>query len=59
MRHISRTEGTSFIFSTHDERLLERVDRRLRMQDGVLTEAGHGTTSAIRPQPTQNRATSC
>jgi putative ABC transport system ATP-binding protein len=59
MRHISRTEGTSFIFSTHDERLLERVDRRLRMQDGVLTEAGHSAAPAMRPQPTQNRATSC
>ena len=40
MRRISRDEGTTFIFSTHDERLLERVDRRLMMRDGHLLEEG-------------------
>ena len=38
MREISRRESTTFVFSTHDERLLERVDRRIMMRDGELIE---------------------
>jgi putative ABC transport system ATP-binding protein len=38
MRAISRNEGTAFVFSTHDERLLERVDRRITLCDGVVME---------------------
>lgn len=38
MRSISRSEGTAFVFSTHDERLLERVDRRISLRDGVVAE---------------------
>ncbi|MBN3853250.1 ABC transporter ATP-binding protein [Paraburkholderia sp. Ac-20340] len=38
MRSISAREGTTFVFSTHDERLLERVDRRIMMRDGALIE---------------------
>jgi len=38
MRDISHREGTTFVFSTHDERLLERVDRRIMMRDGELIE---------------------
>lgn len=38
MREISHREGTTFVFSTHDERLLERVDRRIMMRDGELIE---------------------
>jgi putative ABC transport system ATP-binding protein len=40
MRQISRNEGTTFVFSTHDERLLERVDRRIMLRDGELVEDG-------------------
>jgi putative ABC transport system ATP-binding protein len=38
MREISHKEGTTFVFSTHDERLLDRVDRRIMMRDGELIE---------------------
>jgi putative ABC transport system ATP-binding protein len=38
MRQISKREGTTFIFSTHDERLLDRVDRRIMMRDGAIVE---------------------
>jgi putative ABC transport system ATP-binding protein len=38
MRAISRSEGTAFVFSTHDERLLERVDRRIMLCDGAVIE---------------------
>lgn len=38
MRSISKIEGTAFVFSTHDERLLERVDRRILLHDGAVME---------------------
>ncbi|MDQ2823526.1 MAG: ABC transporter ATP-binding protein [Pseudomonadota bacterium] len=38
MRAISLNEGTAFVFSTHDERLLERVDRRIALCDGAVVE---------------------
>jgi putative ABC transport system ATP-binding protein len=38
MRRISRDEGTTFVFSTHDQRLLERVDRQIMMRDGLAVE---------------------
>jgi putative ABC transport system ATP-binding protein len=36
MREISHREGTAFVFSTHDQRLLERVDRQIALHDGVV-----------------------
>lgn len=38
MRQISKKEGTTFVFSTHDERLLGRVDRQIMMRDGEAVE---------------------
>ena len=38
MREFNRTKGTTFIFSTHDQRLLDRVKRQVRLQDGVIVE---------------------
>ena len=38
MDHFSKTEGTTFIFSTHDQRLLDSVRRRIHLQDGVIVE---------------------
>ena len=38
MDHFSRTEGTTFIFSTHDQRLLSQVRRRIHLRDGVIVE---------------------
>jgi putative ABC transport system ATP-binding protein len=36
MRSISHTEGTAFVFSTHDQRLLDRVDRQIVLHDGTV-----------------------
>lgn len=36
MRQFNRTRGTTFIFSTHDQRLLDRVSRRILLQDGLI-----------------------
>ncbi|WP_020651657.1 ABC transporter ATP-binding protein [Massilia niastensis] len=46
MRAISKSEGTAFVFSTHDERLLERVDRRITLCDGVVTD-DHAASGVI------------
>lgn len=40
MRELNRTESVTFIFSSHDPRLLDRADRRILLQDGrICTEA--------------------
>lgn len=36
MRDLNRKEGTTFIFSTHDQRLLAQVDRLIRLEDGRI-----------------------
>jgi len=38
MRRINRERGAAFLFSTHDDRLLDRVDRRVHLQDGAVIE---------------------
>jgi putative ABC transport system ATP-binding protein len=38
MRQISKKEGTTFVFSTHDARLLDRVDRQIKMCDGAVAD---------------------
>ncbi len=39
MRDLNRREKTTFLFSTHDQRLLSHVDRRIELADGLLTAA--------------------
>ncbi len=38
MRSFNHSLGTTFVFSTHDQRLLERVGRRVRLHDGQIVE---------------------
>jgi putative ABC transport system ATP-binding protein len=38
MRAISHGEGTAFVFSTHDQRLLDRVDRQIVLHDGAVVD---------------------
>jgi putative ABC transport system ATP-binding protein len=40
MRDLNEEESTTFIFSTHDQRLLDRVKRLVRMEDGRIMEGG-------------------
>ncbi|MFC1884672.1 ABC transporter ATP-binding protein [Thermodesulfobacteriota bacterium] len=40
MRNLNKSEDTTFIFSTHDQRLLDRCDRLIRLQDGKICENG-------------------
>jgi len=41
MRQISKKEGATFIFSTHDQRLLDRVHRQVSMRDGQIIADEH------------------
>ena len=38
MRKINQDRGAAFVFSTHDDRLLDRVYRRIHLQDGEVIE---------------------
>lgn len=38
MRRINQERGAAFLFSTHDDRLLDRVDRKIHLCDGEITE---------------------
>lgn len=41
MHERNRFGGTTFLFATHDERLIARVDRQLRLRDGeIITDTG-------------------
>ena len=47
MKKINESEGTTFIFSTHDFRVMEMADRVVNISDGRLAgtgkeETGHG-----------------
>jgi putative ABC transport system ATP-binding protein len=40
LERINRERGTTFLFSTHDPRIVERVRERLRVRDGRLVAEG-------------------
>ena len=40
MRNLNEKEKTTFIFSTHDQRLLDRVGRLVRLEDGRIIDGG-------------------
>jgi len=40
MRDLNEKEKTTFIFSTHDQRLLGQVERLIRLEDGKIVDGG-------------------
>ncbi len=38
MRELNRDEGTTFIFSTHDQNVIDRADRIVRIVDGLIAD---------------------
>jgi putative ABC transport system ATP-binding protein len=40
MRYLNEKEETTFIFSTHDQRLLDQVKRLIRLEDGRILDGG-------------------
>jgi putative ABC transport system ATP-binding protein len=49
MRALQKQYGTTFIFATHDQRLLARVSRRIRLQDGRVQEDQPVAAAGGRP----------
>jgi putative ABC transport system ATP-binding protein len=41
MHDINRKENTTFVFSTHDQRLLDRVERKIILEDGKIRGGEH------------------
>ena len=50
MRDFNRSRGTTFVFSTHDEHLLQKVSRRIRLQDGRVIEDLSLTSTDAAPE---------
>ncbi|MSP54699.1 MAG: ABC transporter ATP-binding protein [Myxococcales bacterium] len=48
MRDLNRADHTTFIFSTHDQRVMEQADRVVNIHDGVVSAQGLG---ALDPLP--------
>jgi putative ABC transport system ATP-binding protein len=40
MRKINRATGTTFVFSTHDQKVLDMADRRVDLEDGEIVRLG-------------------
>lgn len=40
MKSINRRLGTTFIFSTHDQKVIDTADRLVRMEDGIVKALG-------------------
>jgi putative ABC transport system ATP-binding protein len=38
MRDLNQKRGATFIFSTHDERLLARINRKILLRDGIIVQ---------------------
>jgi len=50
MRNLNRSLGLTFLFSTHDQRLLEHTPRIVRLCDGRVVEDAQ-TTPTCNPEP--------
>ncbi len=40
MRKINRSTGATFVFSTHDQRVIDMADRRVDLEDGAIVRLG-------------------
>jgi putative ABC transport system ATP-binding protein len=38
MQKLNQSEGATFLFSTHDQRLLDRMNRLVRLEDGCIAD---------------------
>lgn len=58
MKRINRTYGTTFVFSTHDKKVIARADRLVRIEDGRIRTLGMKTASSwvVVREPRPNKA---
>lgn len=47
MKEINHKEGTTFIFSTHDRRVMEKAHRMVQLEDGQITEDVYKSESPV------------
>jgi len=40
MRRLNRQTGVTFVFSTHDQRVIDMADRRVDLEDGEIIRLG-------------------
>ena len=45
MKRINRTDGTTFVFSTHDKKVIAQADRLVRIEDGRIRRFGVRTAT--------------
>jgi putative ABC transport system ATP-binding protein len=59
MKQINRVYGTTFVFSTHDKKVIARADRLVRIEDGQIRRLGMRSTSTewviVRDRPGASR----
>ncbi|MEZ5474670.1 MAG: hypothetical protein R3E72_06655 [Steroidobacteraceae bacterium] len=48
LTEIQRETGTTFLLSTHDESLASRCERRIRLQNGVITSGNEADRAPPR-----------
>jgi putative ABC transport system ATP-binding protein len=36
MHELNKTHGTTFVFSTHDPKVMERASRLIHIRDGII-----------------------
>ncbi len=46
MKELNHQEGTTFIFSTHDQRVIDQADRIIRIEDGRIVNDGSSKKAA-------------
>ncbi len=59
MKKINRSFGTTFVFSTHDKKVIARADRLVRIEDGRIRRLGMKTASSwvvVREQRRQSES---
>ncbi|HEX8011180.1 MAG TPA: ABC transporter ATP-binding protein [Casimicrobiaceae bacterium] len=60
MKQINRAVGTTFVFSTHDKKVIAKADRLVRIEDGQIRRLGMRSTSSwimVKNQPRESRFT--
>jgi putative ABC transport system ATP-binding protein len=60
MKRINRAFGTTFVFSTHDKKVIAKADRLIRIEDGQIRRLGMRSASQwvmVRDRPHESGAT--
>ncbi len=47
MEDLNRQRGVTFLFSTHDPRVVERAHRVVRLRDGLVVDDGNGSHATV------------